>query len=210
MDLDDRVLPTGADQGPKPGSGGLVREHVVDLGILPKENMVDKIKAIVEVRNALDPDFVVRARCYALDSNISIPEAVDAMIAYRDAGADVIYIGYPPRDVEQIRQMVKEIDAPCTCPAYFLSYEQAADIGLCEVTPSLLPPVRHVLGGVGLSDGLPAEGRAGHCRFHRKEQGQPIFGRQPVTGGWHEDRFHNLRWYDYPRLPWEYMTLSPG
>ena len=133
MDLDDRVLPTGADQGPKPGSGGLVREHVVDLGILPKQNMVDKIKAIVEVRNALDPDFVVRARCYALDSNIPIPEAVDAMKAYRDAGADVIYIGYPPRDVEQIRQMVKEIDAPCTCPAYFLSYDQAADIGLCEV-----------------------------------------------------------------------------
>ncbi len=133
MDLDDRVLPTAADQGPRPGSGGLVREHIVDLGILPKQNMVDKIKAIVEVRDALDPDFVIRARCYALDSHMPISEAVDAMIAYRDAGADVLYIGYPPRDVEQIRQMVKEINAPCTCPAYFLSYEEAADIGLCEV-----------------------------------------------------------------------------
>ena len=133
MDLDDRVLPVGAGDGPTAGSGGLVREHVVDLGILPRENMVDKIKAIVDVRNALDPDFVIRARCYALDSNMPIPEAVDAMKAYRAAGADVQYIGRPPHDKELIRQMVQDIGGPCTAPAQFLSYEDARDIGLCEV-----------------------------------------------------------------------------
>ena len=178
MDLDDRILPVGAGDAPTAGSGGIVREHVVDLGILPIQETCDKIKAIAEVKKALDPDFVVRARCYALDSNMPVQEATDAMIAYRDAGADVLYIGRPPRDKEVIRKMVQDIAAPTTAPAQFLTYEDAKDVGLCEVRYPYAHLFAMYSAGWDFLQDFKKRGVVAFTEFQEKNEDNPYSGLQ--------------------------------
>ncbi len=56
--------------------------------VVPKEEMVDRIKSAVDART--DADFVVMARTDAA-ANEGIDAAIERMVAYVDAGADMIF-----------------------------------------------------------------------------------------------------------------------
>ena len=74
--------------------------------IIPLEEMVQKIKAAVDAR--LDPDFVIVARTDARTS-LGLEDALQRSEAYRDAGADVLFVESPETEQEmfEIGQRLK-------------------------------------------------------------------------------------------------------
>jgi carboxyvinyl-carboxyphosphonate phosphorylmutase len=80
--------------------------HMMGRQIIPLEEMVQKIKAAVDAR--LDPDFVIVARTDARTS-LGLEDALQRSEAYRDAGADVLFVESPETEQEmfEIGQRLK-------------------------------------------------------------------------------------------------------
>src|SRR5436305_9814965 len=73
--------------------------HMEGKQVIPKDEMVQKIRAAVDARQ--DPNFVIIART---DANAvhGLADALERGHAYREAGADVIFIE-APRSLEELR-----------------------------------------------------------------------------------------------------------
>jgi 2-methylisocitrate lyase-like PEP mutase family enzyme len=82
--------------------------HMEGKQLAPVSDMTDKIKAIVDARP--DPDFVVIARTDAIAVE-GFERAIERSEAYREAGADVIFVEAPENDF-QMREVPKRITAP--------------------------------------------------------------------------------------------------
>jgi 2-methylisocitrate lyase-like PEP mutase family enzyme len=79
--------------------------HYDDKSLVPAGEMVQKLKA---VRDALhDPDFVVIARTDAIAVE-GFSAAIDRAAAYREAGADVIFVEAPTTETE-IAEVAKRV-----------------------------------------------------------------------------------------------------
>lgn len=74
--------------------------HMLGREVIPREEMVQKIKAAVEVRE--DPDFVIIARTDARTSH-GLDEAIERGAAYHQAGADMLFIESPESEDEMGR-----------------------------------------------------------------------------------------------------------
>jgi len=132
MDIDDRTLPE------ERGAAKSAREHDID-SVVSLESMVENITAASDVRKSLDPDFVIRVRCYDFygqgmaRSDIPLEKSIERMQRYCEAGADVIYIGGAGvLSTDDVRRCVTQIPVPCTVPASWMTYDLAKDFGLCE------------------------------------------------------------------------------
>src|SRR5579875_3465951 len=77
--------------------------HMEGKQVIPMEEMVQKVRAAVEARE--DPDFVIIARTDAA-AVLGFEEALRRGRAYREAGADVIFIE-APRTLEELRAIVQ-------------------------------------------------------------------------------------------------------
>jgi len=97
MNIEDQVFPKRCG-------------HLEGKQIIPMEEMVLKIKACIEVKKKLDPDFVINARTDAIAVS-GVDEAIRRGNAYADAGADLIFIE-APRTKEDIKRLTREIQAP--------------------------------------------------------------------------------------------------
>lgn len=73
--------------------------HMEGKQVIPMEEMVQKVRAAVDARR--DPDFVIIARTDA-NAVTGFEDALRRGQAYREAGADVIFIE-APRSVEELR-----------------------------------------------------------------------------------------------------------
>ena len=73
--------------------------HMEGKQVIPMNEMVQKIHAAVDARH--DPDFVIIARTDANAVN-GLDDALRRGLAYREAGADVIFIE-APRSLEELR-----------------------------------------------------------------------------------------------------------
>ena len=83
--------------------------HMEGKQVIPAEEMVQKIRAAVEARQ--DPDFVIIART---DSNAvyGLADALQRGRAYREAGADVLFIE-APRSIEELQAIAQSFpDVP--------------------------------------------------------------------------------------------------
>lgn len=80
-----------------------------DKNLISLSEMVGKVKAAADHR--VHPDFVINARTDALGST-GERDAIDRANAYRQAGADMIYVSSPPSDPDLIARLVNRIDAP--------------------------------------------------------------------------------------------------
>lgn len=74
--------------------------HMVGREIVSKEEMVGKIKAAVDTR--VNPDFMIMARTDARTTK-GIEEALERGLAYKEAGADIIFIESPEGEEEMKR-----------------------------------------------------------------------------------------------------------
>ncbi len=77
--------------------------HMEGKQVIPVDEMVQKIRAAVDARQ--DPDFVIIARTDANAVN-GLADALHRGRAYREAGADVIFIE-APRSIEELRTIAQ-------------------------------------------------------------------------------------------------------
>ncbi len=82
--------------------------HMEGKQLVPKEEMVAKVRAAVYARQ--NPDTVIIARTDAIAVN-GFEDAIDRAIAYKEAGADVIFVE-ALRTREQIESAAKLVGAP--------------------------------------------------------------------------------------------------
>jgi len=81
--------------------------------VVPLEQAVARYRAAVDMKNELDPDFVVMAQCYARDAaNGGLDDALSRLKAYRaEAGVDWVQLE-SPHSVEEIKLARAAVDAP--------------------------------------------------------------------------------------------------
>src|SRR5947208_11758354 len=77
--------------------------HMEGKQVIPMDEMVQKIRAAVDARQ--DPDFVIIARTDA-NAVYGLEDALRRGRAYREAGADVIFIE-APRSIEELRAIAQ-------------------------------------------------------------------------------------------------------
>jgi carboxyvinyl-carboxyphosphonate phosphorylmutase len=77
--------------------------HMEGKQVIPLDEMVQKVRAAVDARR--DPDFVIIARTDANAVN-GLEDAVRRGKAYREAGADIVFIE-APRSIEELRIIVE-------------------------------------------------------------------------------------------------------
>ena len=79
--------------------------------VVPLEQAVARYRAAVDMKNELDPDFVVMAQCYARDAaNGGLEECIRRLQAYRkDAGVDWVQFESPhsPEEIKRARAAVE-------------------------------------------------------------------------------------------------------
>lgn len=73
--------------------------HMLGRQVIPKEEMVGKIKAAADAR--MDDDFMIMARTDAR-TIMGIDEAIERGMAYQEAGADIIFIESPESKEEMV------------------------------------------------------------------------------------------------------------
>lgn len=80
--------------------------------IIGMEEAVGKLRAAVDIRNELDPDFIVMARTDSLGAvDGSVDEAVRRAEAYRKAGTDVTFVE-GIKSMEELRFITERVEKP--------------------------------------------------------------------------------------------------
>ena len=81
--------------------------------VVPIEQAVARYRAAVDMKNELDPDFVVMAQCYARDAaNSSLDDCITRLQAYRnDAGVDWVQLE-SPHSTDEIRRARAAVSGP--------------------------------------------------------------------------------------------------
>jgi methylisocitrate lyase len=82
--------------------------HTEGKQLIAKAEMVQKIKAAVDARR--DPDFILIARTDAI-AVTGFDDALERANAYREAGADVLFVE-APRTVEEMRTITRSAPGP--------------------------------------------------------------------------------------------------
>jgi 2-methylisocitrate lyase-like PEP mutase family enzyme len=81
--------------------------------VVPLDQAVARYRAAVDMKNELDPDFVVMAQCYARDAaNGGLDDALIRLKAYREAaGVDWVQLE-SPHSVEEIKTARAAVEGP--------------------------------------------------------------------------------------------------
>lgn len=156
MNIEDQVFPKRCG-------------HLEGKQIIPMEEMVLKIKACIEIKKQLDPDFVINARTDAIAVS-GVDEAIRRGNAYADAGADLIFIE-APRTKEDIKRLTREIQAPISINLFdavsggktpLISIDELREMGVARISIPVGPLFAAIRGMINyldvIKDGI-AEGR---------------------------------------------------
>jgi 2-methylisocitrate lyase-like PEP mutase family enzyme len=81
--------------------------------VVPLEQAIARYRAAVDMKNELDPGFVIMAQCYARDAaNSGLEDCIRRLQAYRkEAGVDWVQLE-SPHSVEEIRQARAAVEGP--------------------------------------------------------------------------------------------------
>jgi 2,3-dimethylmalate lyase len=92
---------------------GKRRTQSAGVTVVPIKEAVARYRAAVDMRNELDPDFIIMAQCYARDAeNSGLEDAVERLKAYRErAGADWVQLE-SPHSVEEIKRARAAVQGP--------------------------------------------------------------------------------------------------
>src|SRR6266566_1921641 len=83
------------------------------IDVVPLEQAIARYRAAVDMKNELDPDFVVMAQCYARDAaNGGLDDALQRLKAYHaEAGVDWVQLE-SPHSVAEIKLAREAVDGP--------------------------------------------------------------------------------------------------
>jgi len=92
---------------------GKRRTQSAGVEVVPLEQAIARYRAAVDMKNELDPDFVIMAQCYARDAaNSSLEDCIRRLVAYeKEAGVDWVQLE-SPHSVEEIRQARGAVEGP--------------------------------------------------------------------------------------------------
>lgn len=92
---------------------GKRRTQSAGVEVVPLEQAIARFRAAVDMKNELDPDFVVMAQCYARDAAGGGLEAcIERLKAYRtEAGVDWVQMD-SPHSIEEIRAARAAVEGP--------------------------------------------------------------------------------------------------
>jgi 2-methylisocitrate lyase-like PEP mutase family enzyme len=148
------------------------------MEVVPIEQAVARYRAAVDMKNELDPNFVVMAQCYARDAaNSSLDDCLMRLRAYReDAGVDWVQLE-SPHSKEEIAAARRVVDGPFSfmkgkLPRY-LSFDEHLALG---VTIAWVPSFTHHVIWAAMSDFMRDFGNDGIAaweRFVARREGHP-------------------------------------
>lgn len=167
---------------------GKRRTQSAGLEIVPLEQAIVRYRAAVDMKNELDPDFVVMAQCYARDAaNGGLDETLRRLAAYRnEAGVDWVQLE-SPHSQDEIRRARQAVSGPLSfmkgkLPRY-LSFQEHLDLG---VTIAWLPSFSHHVIWAAMSDFMAEfreHGVAAWERFSENRKDHPyIIPEVPADG----------------------------
>jgi 2-methylisocitrate lyase-like PEP mutase family enzyme len=92
---------------------GKRRTQDAGVSVVPIDQAIARYRAAVDMKNEIDPDFVVMAQCYARDaSNSSLDDCLARLKAYKqDAGVDWVQLE-SPHSVDEIKRARAMVDGP--------------------------------------------------------------------------------------------------
>lgn len=92
---------------------GKRRTQSAGVTVVSHEQAIARYRAAVDMRNELDPDFVIMAQCYARDAdNSSFDDTIERLKAYKDkAGVDWVQLE-SPHSVAEIKIARKAVTGP--------------------------------------------------------------------------------------------------
>jgi 2-methylisocitrate lyase-like PEP mutase family enzyme len=158
---------------------GKRRTQSAGVQLVPLEQAVARYRAAVDMRNELDPGFVVMAQCYARDAvNGGLESCLQRLVAYeRDAGVDWVQFESPHSE-EEIRQARRAVKGVLSfmkgkLPRY-LSAEEHLALG---VNVAWYPGFTHHVIWAALHEFMKdfqSRGIAAWDDFQKKHTGYPI------------------------------------
>ena len=92
---------------------GKRRTQSAGVSVVPLDQAIARYRAAVDMRNELDPNFVIMAQCYARDAdNCGLDDTLKRLQAYKDdAGVDWVQLE-SPHSVEEIKQARALVKGP--------------------------------------------------------------------------------------------------
>jgi len=133
---------------------GKRRTQSAGVEVVPLDQAVARYRADVDMKNELDPNFVIMAQCYARDAaNGGLDDALHRMSVYeKEAGVDWVQLE-SPHSIGEIAMVRKVVSGPLSfmkgkLPRY-LSFEEHLALG---VAIAWLPGFTHHVGWAALSD----------------------------------------------------------
>jgi 2-methylisocitrate lyase-like PEP mutase family enzyme len=148
------------------------------MEVVPIEQAVARYRAAVDMKNEMDPNFVVMAQCYARDAaNSDFDDCLKRLRAYReDAGVDWVQLE-SPHSQEEIAAARRVVDGPFSfmkgkLPRY-LSFEEHLALG---VSIAWVPSFTHHVIWAAMSDFMRDFGDNGIAaweRFVASREGRP-------------------------------------
>jgi 2-methylisocitrate lyase-like PEP mutase family enzyme len=148
--------------------------------VVPLDLAIARYRAAVDMKNELDPDFVVMAQCYARDAaNSNFDDTLRRLKSYKeDAGVDWVQLE-APHSIEEIKQARAAVHGPFSfmkgrLPRY-LSLEEHLALG---VNIAWLPGFTHHVIWAALSDFMQdfaERGLAAWDDFAERRRGKPYF-----------------------------------
>src|SRR6202790_4261306 len=114
---------------------GKRRTQSAGVEVVPLDQAIARYRAAVDMKNELDPNFVIMAQCYARDAaNGGLDEALHRLAAYeKEAGVDWVQLE-SPHSPDEIRMARKAVSGPLSfmkgkLPRY-LSLEEHLELGV--------------------------------------------------------------------------------
>jgi len=124
---------------------GKRRTQSEGVSVVPIEHAVARYRAAVDMKNEIDPDFVIMAQCYARDAvNGGFDDCLRRLVAYKEqGGVDWVQLE-SPHTVEEIKTARAQIEGPFSfmkgkLPRY-LSLDEHLQLG---VTIAWFPGFTH-------------------------------------------------------------------
>jgi 2-methylisocitrate lyase-like PEP mutase family enzyme len=183
--------------------------------VVPLEQAIVRYRAAVDMKDELDPEFVIMAQCYARDAaNGGLEDCLQRLRAYEEvAGVDWVQFE-SPHSVEEIRQARASVSGPLSfmrgkLPRY-LSLEEHQALG---VFIAWYPAFTHEVMYAALWDFMQdfqARGLAAWEAFQASRQGRPYPHPLRLDAGETVAKQRELeeRYYTATRL--EKYQRSPG
>ena len=164
---------------------GKRRTQSAGVTVVPLEQAVARYRAAIDMRNELDPDFIIMAQCYARDAdNGGLDDALARLKAYRnDAGVDWVQLE-SPHSTDEIKQARAAVAGPFSfmkgkLPRY-LTLDEHRALG---VNIAWFPGFTHHVLWAALWDFMTdfqARGIAAWEDFQTARQGRPY--PEPIIG----------------------------